>query len=68
MNNLPIPLRVTFEPTNTRIPIPFSLLNDEHEEGYENFTLRLVYEDQDDDETVQIVTESAIVSIRDDDG
>lgn len=57
---------MTFETTQTRIPLSFTLLDDELEEGYENFTLRLTYNEADD--TVRIVNERAEVSIKDDDG
>ena len=62
------PVSVTFQSDSTTIPVPFSIMNDVIEEGYENFTLRLSYNQPDEDGTVQIVTESAIVSIKDDDG
>ena len=51
---------------DTRKPVPFSLLDDELEEGFEDFTLQL--SDPRGEETVAIVVESAVVSIKDDDG
>ena len=51
---------------DTRKPVPFSLLDDELEEGFEDFTLQL--SDPQGEETVAIVVESAVVSIKDDDG
>ena len=59
---------VIFETVHTRIPLSFTLLDDVIEEGYENFTLQLSYNETDEDGTVQIVIESAMVSIKDDDG
>ena len=46
--------------------MPFTLLDDEFEEGFENFTLQL--SDASSDETVLIVKGSAMVHIKDDDG
>ena len=60
------PLMVTFEVNDTRKPVPFTLLDDEFEEGFENFTLQL--SDASSDETVRIVEGSAMVHIKDDDG
>ena len=60
------PLLVTFETTHTRIPLSFTLLDDELEEGYENFTLKLSYNGADD--TVRIMNERAEMFIKDDDG
>ena len=65
--NIP-PFVVTFGSADTFIPIPFTLINDEIEEGYENFTLTLSYNEADVDETVQIRTNAANVFIKDDDG
>ena len=62
------PISVTFETVHTRIPISFTILDDKIEEGYENFTLQLSYNEMDEHGTVQIVTESAKISIKDDDG
>ena len=59
---------VTFEANHTRIPLSFTILDDEIEEGYENFTLLLLYNETDEHGTVRIVTESAQISIKDDDG
>jgi hypothetical protein len=59
------PLMVTFEVNDTRKPVPFTLLDDEFEEGFENFTLQL--SDASSDETVRIVEGSAMVHIKDDD-
>ena len=63
-----VPMSVTFETAHTRIPLSFTILNDEIEEGYENFTLQLSYNETDEHGTVQIVTESAQIFIKDDDG
>lgn len=62
------PFEVTFESNDTLIPIPLNLINDEIEEGYENSTLKLSYNDVDMDETVQIRTDATNVFIKDDDG
>ena len=59
---------MTFESNDTLIPIPLNLINDKMEEGYENFTLTLSYNEVDVDETVQIRTDAANVIIKDDDG
>ena len=67
VQNLP-PFGVTFESNDTLIPIPLNLINDKVEEGYENFTLTLSYNEVDVDETVQIRTDAANVIIKDDDG
>jgi hypothetical protein len=61
------PISVTFETVHTRIPISFTIMDDDIEEGYENFTLQLSYNEVDEHGTVQIVTESAKISIKDDD-
>jgi hypothetical protein len=60
------PLMVTFRINDTDIPVSLTFLNDPAEEGYEYFTLQLSHEEP--DETVQIVTSSALISIKDDDG
>ena len=66
--NMSSPFTVTFEITNTQINIPIILIDDEIEEGYENFTLQLSYNETDNDGTVQITPEIAVVRIKDDDG
>ena len=66
--DMPTPLRVTFETVQTRIPIPFTLINDDIEEGYENFILELSYDEQDDDGTIRFVNTSTTISVKDDDG
>ena len=67
VQNLP-PFGVTFESDDTLIPIPLNITNDDIEEGYENFTLTLSYNEVDMDETVQIRPDAANVFIKDDDG
>ena len=62
------PYGVTFESDDTLISVPLNLINDEIEEGYENFTLTLSYNEVDVDETVQIRTDAANVFIKDNDG
>ena len=62
----PPPLTVTFGSNLTRLPIPINLIDDDVEEGYENFTLELSSNELEG--TVQIITESANVFIKDDDG
>ena len=62
----PLPLTVTFESNFTRVPIPINLIDDNIEEGYENFTLQVSYNEI--EETVLIMTVSANVFIKDDDG
>ena len=64
----PPPLSLIFDTTFTRIPVSFTLLDDVMEEGYENFTLRLSYNVPDPDGTVNIMVETASISIKDDDG
>ena len=59
----PPPLMLTFGSGITRLPIPINLLDDDIEEGFETFTLRIS-----SNEAVQILTETASVFIRDDDG
>ena len=59
------PLTMTFDRNATNIPVSLTLLDDEIEEGFENFTLTISLGD---DETVQIVVESAMIHIKDDDG
>lgn len=66
MVNATPPLTVKFEIDDTRKPVPFSLLDDEFEEGFENFTLQL--DPNTVDETVKIVVGSAMINIKDDDG
>ena len=65
---MPTPLSVTFPAAQSRIPVPFTFIDDEIEEGYENFTLLLSYDEQDDEGTIQIVNTSTIVWIKDNDG
>ena len=65
VDNTP-PLMVTFAVDDIRKPVPFSLLDDEFEEGFENFTLQL--DPNTVDETVKIVVGSAMINIKDDDG
>ena len=62
------PLSVTFPAAQSRIPVPFTFIDDEIEEGYENFTLLLSYDEQDDEGTIQIVNTSTMVWIKDNDG
>ena len=62
------PFTVTFETVHTQINIPITLLDDEIEEGYETFTLQLSYNETDNDGTVQITPEIAVIHIKDDDG
>ena len=66
--DMPLPLTMTFATNHTRLPVSFTLNNDDIEEGYENFTLQLSYNEEDEDGTVRIMTEFALVSIKDDDG
>ena len=60
------PFLITFETTHTRIPLSFTLLDDKLEEGYENFTLQLSYNEAND--AVRIMTERTEMFIKDDDG
>ena len=60
------PLIIMFGENDTRIPVSFSLLDDDLEEGFENFTLQLGLDGA--DETVRIMGESAMIHIKDDDG
>ena len=63
------PIMVKFKANETEVPISFTVINDTIEEGYENFTLHLSYDDTiGDNGAVEIVSESALISIRDDDG
>ena len=62
----PPPVTVIFGRNLTRLPISIILIDDDIEEGYENFTLRISSNEL--EETVQITTESANVFIKDDDG
>lgn len=59
---------VTFKATDTKIPVPFTLIDDAIEEGYENFSLKFSYNKSDEEETVTILNDLAVVSIKDDDG
>ena len=57
---------MTFESNLVRLPIPIYIIDDELEEGYENFSLEISYNEL--EEPVQITTASTNVFIKDDDG
>ena len=59
---------MTFESIHTKIPVPFTLIDDAIEEGYENFSLKLSYNKYDEHGSVKILNDLAVVSIKDDDG
>ena len=63
-----LPLITTLGITDTRITVPFSVIDDTIEEGFENFTLLLSYNEPDPNGTVNIVTQSTKVFIKDNDG
>ena len=62
------PNTVEFISNETRVPITITAFNDTLEEGDENVTLQLLYDQAQNIGTVDIVRESAAVSIEDDDG
>ena len=51
-----------------KITVPFSVVDDVIEEGFENFTLLLSYEELIPSGTVNIVTPSTKIFIKDNDG
>ena len=62
------PLTTTLQSGDIMIPVSITLQDDVTEEGYENFTLSLTYNMPDPDNTVDVVTPTANVFIKDDDG
>lgn len=62
------PLTIDFPSGATRMPVPFNISEDVIEEGFEDFTFVLSYDGDDPYDTVRIVTRSATVNIKDNDG
>ena len=61
-------MNVRFEADKTIIPISFTLVNDALEEGDENFTLQISYDQMNHSEEVDITREKALIIIKDNDG
>lgn len=62
------PKTVKFDNNETKVHVKITVVNDVVEEGYENFTLQLSYNEVSNNGAVDIVREYATVSIEDDDG